>query len=174
MLVLCKCRRMPSHDFKQLCADLENWVERQIRILRHEADAAAADAPIEVGFRQVEKVFAVEQDGAGLDHYTSRQDSQDGADYRRFAAAAFADDPEDLSTLQREVDMVEDAREPLVGADRQFQAADFEDRGLHAHRERRSRGSTRSRNPSPSRLKPSTVIRIARPGKIEYHHAPGR
>ena len=43
-----------------------------------------------------------------------------------------------------------------------------------AHRERLRRGSTMSRRPSPSRLKPSTVRKIARPGKVENHQASGR
>ena len=41
---------------------------------------------------------------------------------------------------------------------------DLEQRG--AHRQRRSLGSSDSRRPSPSRLMPSTLSTIARPGKI--------
>src|SRR5206468_614499 len=33
------------------------------------------------------------------------------------------------------------------------------------------RGSSVSRNPSPKRLMPSTVTRIARPGNVASHHA---
>jgi len=36
----------------------------------------------------------------------------------------------------------------------------------------RLRGSRRSRNPSPMRLKPITATAIARPGKNETHHFP--
>ena len=72
-----------------------------------------------------------------------------------------------------ELDVVEDLRHALVGAHRQPQVADFESSGIIAlaHRERLSRGSTMSRRPSPSRLKPSTVSRMASPGKVEYHQA---
>ena len=42
------------------------------------------------------------------------------------------------------------------------------------HRDRRMRGSTMSRRPSPKRLKPITVIRMARPGNVAYHQARGR
>ena len=36
--------RMPAHDLQQLGPDLEDRVQRQIRVLRDKADAAAADA----------------------------------------------------------------------------------------------------------------------------------
>ena len=47
---------------------------------------------------------------------------------------------------------------------------DLEQRSA-AHRDRLSRGSTMSRRPSPSRLKPSTVRKMASPGKVENHQA---
>src|SRR4029453_16180444 len=48
--------------------------------------------------------------------------------------------------------------------------ADEDGRALHTL----SRGSSVSRSPSPSRLMPSTVTRMARPGKVASHHAVDR
>ena len=73
---------------------------------------------------------------------------------------------------KRQRDIVEHVRDALVGADRHLQAAHVE--ATRAHRDRRMRGSTMSRRPSPSRLKPITVIRMARPGNVAYHQARGR
>src|SRR5262249_14904897 len=73
---------------------------------------------------------------------------------------------------QREFDMVKDLRGPLVCSDREAEVADLKQWRLH--RERRSRGSKMSRNPSPKRLKPSTVKKIASPGNVENHQASGK
>src|SRR5215212_7328848 len=51
------------------------------------------------------------------------------------------------------------------------QVLDF-DQGRARHERRlRDCGSRTSRKPSPSRLRPSTVKKMARPGKIESHGA---
>ena len=165
---------VPTHELEKLGADLEHRVQRQIRVLRHESDAAAADSPVELGLAEGQQVFAGKPNLAGFEAHAGRQDAEDRADHRRLAAPGLADDAENAAGLQGEIDMVEDPCDTLVGADRQPEIADGQDRGLAVHRDRLSRGSTRSRNPSPRRLKPSTVIRIATPGKIEYHQAPGR
>src|SRR5258708_5900719 len=109
--------------------------------------------------------MAVEPDRAGVDCRAGRKDAEDGANDGRLAASRLANNSENGAALQREIDMIEDAGRPLVGPDGQTQVADFEDRvgrrRAWGHRDRRRRGSTRSRRPSPSRLKPSTVRKIA-------------
>ena len=115
----CRPWRMPAHDLEKLRADLEDRVQRQIRVLRDEADAAAADAPVQLALAERQQVFAGKADLAGFDPRALRQDAEDGADHGRLAAAGLADDAEDAAGLEREIDMVEDARDALVGADRQ-------------------------------------------------------
>src|SRR5713101_8871085 len=56
--------------------------------------------------------------------------------------------------------------EPTMGTGQRA----FPGRG-RCHCRPRSRGSSRSRRPSPMRLKPTTVTRIARPGKVAIHGA---
>ena len=51
------------------------------------------------------------------------------------------------------------------------QILDFDQRSSRHMRRLRDCGSRMSRKPSPSRLRPSTVRKIARPGKIESHGA---
>ena len=119
---------MPAHDFEELRADPEDRVQRQIRVLRDEADAAAADAPVQLALAERQQVVAGKADLAGFDLRAVRQDAEHGAHHGRFAAAGLADDAEDVSGLEREIDMVEDARDALVAADRQAEAAHFEDR----------------------------------------------
>ncbi len=165
--------RVPAHDLQKLSSDLEDRVQRQIGILRDKPDLPTANPRVDRPLVEFEEVHAGEADFARLDPRARRQEPDDRPYDRRFAAAQLADDAQDASPFEREVDMVEDLGDTLVGADRQPQPFDFEDRVGH-HRDRRSRGSKRSRRPSPKRLKPSTVIRIARPGKVEYHQASGR
>src|SRR5260370_1219384 len=131
------------------------------------------DAGVEFVLADPKQVGAVEANRAGLDLRASGQDAEDGANDRRLAAARLADDPQDAASFERKIDVVEDPRRPFIGPDRQLEPADIEER-IVDHRDRRSRGSTRSRSPSPSRLKPSTVSRIASPGKVAYHQASGR
>ena len=163
--------RVPAHDLEHLSADLEHRIERQQRILRNEADPAGTDAVVQLGFGEGQQVLALEPDLAGIDRRRARQDAHDRADQRGLPAARFAHHTQDAAALQGESDIVEDLGLALVGADRHLEAAHAEDRD---HRDRRIRGSTMSRRPSPRRLKPITVIRIARPGKVAYHQARGR
>jgi len=57
---------------------------------------------------------------------------------------------------------------PVDGEDRAFVGPEPDDEVPDlekCHRQRRSRGSSDSRNPSPTRLKPIALMTIARPGK---------
>src|SRR5882672_5351946 len=100
MLRLWNCRCMPTHDLKQLRADLEDRVQSQIRVLRHKTDAAAANAAVEVSLGQVEQFLAGKPDLTGLDRRTAWQYAEDGADHGGLAATGLADDTEDMAGLE--------------------------------------------------------------------------
>src|SRR5215218_263061 len=121
---------------------------------------------------RAEEVLALEQDFAALDDRRLRQDAENRPHQRGLTAAGFADHAEDAPARQRELDTIQDLRHAFIRPDRKAQVPDLENG--RAHRERLRRGSTMSRRPSPSRLKPSTVRKIARPGKVENHQASGR
>src|SRR5580658_2174544 len=99
--------RMPAHDFQQLRADFEYRVQGKVRVLGDEADAAAADACVELSLVEPQQVFAVEGDRARLDVNAGREDTDNGADDRRFAASRLANDPEDSAASKRKIDVVE-------------------------------------------------------------------
>src|SRR5271166_5414815 len=90
---------VPPHDLQELGSDLEDRVQRQIRVLRNKTDAAAADTRVEGVLAEAQQIFAVEADRAGSDPRAHRQDADDGANNRRFAATGFADKPENAATF---------------------------------------------------------------------------
>ena len=94
----------------------------------------------------------------------ARQDAQDGARQRGLAAAAFADQAQDLAAVDRQADAVEDRGEAGLGGKPQRQVFDRQQRRHFAPAPRRMRGSRKSRSPSPSRLKPMTTMKMATPG----------
>src|SRR5271165_4943495 len=100
--------RVPTHDLQQLASDLKDRVQRQVRILRDEADAAAPNAAVQVLLGQSEQVPALKADDPILDFGARGQDADDGANDRRFAAAGFADETQHTAALDCEVDMIED------------------------------------------------------------------
>src|SRR5690606_33093139 len=89
---------------------------------------------------------------------------------RRYGLArpALADDADDLARGDLEVDAVHRARHTRGRPEMRAQRLDPEQR---AHR---SRGSSASRRPSPTRLNASTTSTMARPGNVATHHAPSR
>src|SRR5262249_45318585 len=126
-----------------------------------------------VGVAQGEQVLAFEADLAAFDPGGLGKDAEHGAGKGRLAAARFPDHARYLAARHGELDVVEDLSHALVGAHREAQILHLQQR-IGGHRERLSRGSTMSRRPSPSKLKPSTVRKMASPGKVENHHASGR
>src|SRR5258708_27131207 len=74
-----------------------------------------------------------------------------------------AEDAQDLAAIERQRHVAHRARWSVGGLQRDRQILDLEQ---PAHRRRAKRGSIRSRSPSPIRLRPSTAIAIAAPGKI--------
>ena len=87
------------------------------------------------------------------------------------AAAAFeqglavAPDHTDLLATDLEIDAAHRLEHPLLGGEAHVQSLDFHQR--FAHRE--CLGSSTSRRPSPSRLKPRLTTKMARPGTVATH-----
>ena len=122
---------MPAHDFQQLRANSEHWVQRKVGILGDEADAAAADAGIEFVLAERQQVFTVEADRTVFDAGAGRQDADNRSNDRRFAAARFADDPKYPAALERKIDMIENLRDPFVGFYGEPQTANLDNRIVH-------------------------------------------
>src|SRR5262249_23096761 len=110
---------------------------------------------------------------AALEDGAVGHDAQHGSGERRLAAARFAHHTEDSPARQLQFHMIEDLRETFVGSDRQTQIL-HRQQWIATHRDRLSRGSTMSLRPSPRRLNPSTVTKMASPGNVENHQASGR
>ena len=142
-----------QQGFGHLIADAHQRVERGCRFLENHPDAAAADGAHGT-LGQVQQVLAVQQ------HLTrrprgARQQPHDRQRRQRLAAAGFAHQPGDLARCQIQRDIAQEG--DIRQRDRQVAKAD--------HRRALSLGSSASRSPSPSRFRPSTVSRMARPGK---------
>ena len=89
-------REMRAHGFGDLVADREDRIERAHRLLEDHADAAAADLP-HGGFAKRNEIAPLEQDFAGALAAAARQQTQDRQRGERLAAAAFADNANDLA-----------------------------------------------------------------------------
>ena len=109
---------VPTQNFHQLCTDGEDRVEREIWVLRNEADGATADTTLHLALRKLEKVQVLEQDLAGFDTGLTRQYAENGADERRLAAAGFPGYADHLSAWQVELYTVENLGGAFVCRDR--------------------------------------------------------
>ena len=145
---------VPADALRNLLADRLHRVQRRHWLLEHHADVVAAKR-IHLVFAGCENIYAVKADASGS-ACRRRQQAHHGERRHRLAGAGFADQPHDLAGLDRQIDAVEDRR----SADLEVQAFDFE----QAHRALLSFGSSTSERPSPSRLRPSTVSTMAKPG----------
>src|SRR5262249_38713586 len=103
------------------------------------------------------------------------------------ARAGFAHDAERLAGMDLEAHAVDGAHRPVIGEELRLEVRNLEHgqigrRGRRAsplgalpvargdvHR-RLAFGSRKSRTPSPRKLKPSTTVKIAKPGKAATHH----
>ena len=138
-----------------LRADGLNGVQCGHGFLKDHADVGAANTQ-PVAFAQMREVAPVQGDGPGR-RRPGRQQSDHGERGHRLAGAALAHQPGDLSRRDRQVHVAQDRR----AVDRQRQVGK-----LDHPRTRRRRGSSASRNPSPSRFSPRTMPTMARPGRI--------
>ena len=164
---------MDLHRLGDLVADREHRVQRGHRLLEDHGDPVAADRTHR-RLVEAEQIAALEahravDDAADL----GRQQPQDRQRGDALAAAGFADDAERLAGIDREADAVDGARDAVLGEEMRLEPVDGEDR-LHRYIRRASRGSSRSRSPSPTRLTASTTIARQMPGKKIVHGARAR
>ncbi|EAQ14544.1 hypothetical protein RB2654_17781 [Rhodobacterales bacterium HTCC2654] len=137
-----------------LIADGLDRVQRRHRLLKDHADPVAPDA-VQLFLARVEQVPVVQHDPPG-DLGAPGLKAHDGEGGHGLARAAFAHERGHLARCDVERHMAQDRRL----ADGKGQIFDPD----HA-RPRLSRGSVRSRRPSPMRLRPSTIATMARPGQ---------
>ena len=167
---------MHLQAFHDLEADGEAGVEAGHGFLEHHGHVLAGQlAALPLG--QGAQVPPVELHLVG-DHAAIVGDqAHDGQRGHALAGAGLADDAEDFALVHRQVDPID--RAELAGSGRKLdgKVADIKQRhdspssSIGSISYRFSLGSSASRSPSPSRLKASTVIRIARPGNVTTHHA---
>jgi hypothetical protein len=110
------------------------------------------------------KVISVGGDGGGIGQQPHHRQHRD-----RFARAAFADDGQHLAAIDMHVDALDGRELPTAVANLTVRFLMFS--SAIGSQLRFSLGSSASRSPSPIRLMASTVIRMARPGKVTTHQA---
>ena len=148
-----------------LRADAHDRVERVLRVLQHHRDAAAAQRAALVR-RAGQQVDAVEAQRLRADAAPGRRQAQDGAAGLTLAAARFTHDAQPLAA-EREADAAHHLRQATLAVGvGHAQVVDGEQRRPHAE----PFGSSASRSPSPSRLKPRLTTKIAAPGAAATHH----
>ena len=168
-------RLLPRHalvdadDVLDLVADLEHGVERGQRVLEHHGDLAAAEVLHLLVALGQEVLAAVADLAAGDLGLGLLQQAEDGEPGDGLAAAGLAHEAEDLAVVHADVDAVQRLDEAAHAAELQLEAAHPEEFVRHAAY-LFDRGSRTSRRPSPTRLKASTRIRMARPAKVPIHH----
>src|SRR5918993_1040581 len=155
---------MRHHDVRHLTPDRQKWVEIGHRILEDHGDLHTTDlAPLRL--TELIKGHGVERHSTAGPLSPLWADAENGTSQNRLTAAALADDAERLALGKGQVDSVQHLQSPIEGGNIEAVVLNAEQSG---HRPR-LRGSRMSRKPSPRRLKPRTVRKMARPGKREYH-----
>src|SRR5262249_33553961 len=138
-------------------------IERGLGRLRNERDVAAEQrAPR--GRRHRHEIGAVKATGAARDRKAGRQQLGDGAANHGFAGARFADQPENARGGQIEGDVADYRYSLTADGGAHAEMAHLKELG-HRSLALRNRTSRVRRRPSPSRLKPVTVTKIAAIGK---------
>ena len=160
---------MGNEHVRELPPDREERVQVGHRILEDHGDLHAAD-PAPFRLAQIVERRGIEHHPAARAPCLLRPDAEDRAGQHRLSAPALADDAERLACGKGEIDAVEHLQRAVEGRNVEVVVLDTEKGGAHRLR---LRGSRMSRRPSPRRLKPSTVRKMARPGKAEYHHQSG-
>ncbi len=95
---------MQKDRFGDLVAAGEDWIERRHRILEDHGDMAPTQLA-QVPRRQLQDIDPVYQDLAAGDHRVGRKKAHHAKRRDRLAAAAFSDQSEDCSRLDREIDI---------------------------------------------------------------------
>ena len=156
----------------EVIPDRHQGVEARERILEHHADVASTDA-FHAGAGERVDALAVQPDLAAGDAAGRGDLLHDGGARDGFAGSGFADESEHLARTDVERDPVEADQE--IAARRKFdpQVAYRKDRVRHlGSRPQRSFGLRASRSQSPRRLRVSTRMASAKPGKATIHHSP--
>ncbi len=145
------------HDLE---SDGEARVEASRRLLKDHRDVFAGDAPA-LGGGHGQQVLAVEDQAIGR-HLAGPGDQAHQRQHGdALARAGFADHAHDLSLVDGKIQPVDGAQGAARGLELDGEVLDL-DQG----HQRFNFGSSASRNPSPMRLKASTVIRMASPGNV--------
>ena len=157
-------------DIEHLSADAAGRVQGGHGLLEDHRRIAATNFQ-QVLFRGAEHVAVEHAQAAGGDAiaaFGQQAHAQHGG--HRFARAGLADHTDNLAGVDVQRHAVQRLDAALVGRELKAQVVDgqYRLRMSHGHFPC-CRGSSRSRTPSPSKLKPVAVIRIASPGKVEYH-----
>ena len=156
------------NDLGHLVGDGEHRIEGRHRVLEDHGDLAAAQfAPLTI--RKAEQILSVVADLARDLHVAPVEQAKHGAQKDRFATARLADQSDPFAVAHVHFDAVEDVAHPFEEVEFEVQVLDLQEgRGGHIST------SNISRRPSPSKLKPSTAIKMARPEKTGSHHKLGR
>src|SRR5690606_30411031 len=157
-----------------LRASTEDGVEGRTGLLEDHRDPVAAQLG-HLPLGELGQFLAIEADRSADDPARHRDQSEDGEGGDRLAAAGLTHDAQDLAGVDVDVDPVHRLDHSVPGEEVGLEVGHLEQvlvgsspgaygRVVVAHSFRL--GSRASRRPSPSMLKPSTVIMMARPGKI--------
>ncbi len=150
-----------------LMADAGQRVQGSQRLLKDHGDVTAAQAA-QLCRRQLQNIAPVKGHAAGTRPDLGRQQAQNGACGQRFARAAFTDKADNLIGRDRERDTVNRMGTVRPLRKGQHKVRDGEKGNTHA---REILGLRASLSASPTRLMPTTVSRMARPGNTLIHQA---
>ena len=166
------------HLLVYLRADGEQGVERGQRLLEYHRHAAAAQgAPLlrpEGGDVAAHELYGVCGIAAGLLY-----EAHDGERGDALAAAALADDAEDLAAVHVEVHALDGVQAATAGLEVDVQVPDVQYSFLCQNCRPLYRipwffGSSTSRSQLPRNMMASTVSVMATPGKVQTHHCVAR
>ena len=152
-----------------LLADRRQWIERRHRLLEDHGDAFAPQRP-QLGGRGVLDLLAVEHDPAAAERQRPAQQAHQGERGDGLAATRFTNEAEGLAAADLEGHAFDGVIGPVFARQRDAEVFDLQERCRHP-RLVVDCGSRMSRRPSPRRLRPSTVRKMARPGNTESQGA---
>ncbi len=158
---------MQAASFGNLRADGLDRIERCHRFLKDHRHAPSAHLA-EFRFRHGGKVLAVKTQRAAHAHPVGQQ-AHGGKGGDRLAAAGFTHHAKAFTAIERQGNVGHNIRE--FEPDGQFDGHIVHFKQRCCHLCLLTRGSSTSRNPSPSMLRPSTASVMARPGKMASHGA---
>ena len=162
-----RLRRKPAVQAQGFCHCITHTLQRVKGghgLLKNHADTGTSNtAPCR--FAHAQQFLSVEPDAA-VRRRIARQQTHHGQHGQGFAAARLANQPQRLTALQGEVELLYGLGHPAGGADLYREVFDLQQGGSCVrHRNRTSiLGSSTSRRPSPRKLRPSTASAMHTPG----------